>query len=544
MSVDSSNSSPPPTQSPLTAATIGFENGVSFSKARLMVRAVSAPALRSPLMSAPAEKAFSPAPVSTTQRQPASASRRSQSAAKSASIARFIALRRGSFAIVTSAIWGRGVSTRISMSDPRYDCHCEERSEEAISLGGDCFRFARNDSQGRPGMNSPLEGVRVVDFTTTIAGPHCTRLLADCGAEVIKLEAPDGGDMMRSRPPLREGASSSFGQLNTGKKSVVLDLKRPEAIDIVKRLVETADVVVENFRPGVMQRFGLDYPSLKAVKPDLVYCAISGYGQTGPSAELPAYAPVIHAASGYDLAHLAYQGGDRRPDYCGIYIADVVTGTYAFGAIMTALFQRERTGEGQSIDCSMLESMLSLTLTEIQLAQFPIAPPGRPVFGPIATKDGWLNLSVASERTFQNLATAIGRRDWIDDPRFAKYPDRRANWGQLIDELESWSRELPSAEVQAVFDKQGVPSSPYRTVKQAMDDPQLAHRGSFAEIHDKGGTFRALNPPFRMSDADAAAKPFVAALGEHTEAVLAELGYTQGEIAAFARAGITAAPST
>src|SRR5205807_8668683 len=137
-------------------------------------------------------------------------------------------------------------------------------------------------------MNSPLEGVRVVDFTTTIAGPHCTRLLADCGAEVIKLEAPDGGDMMRSRPPLREGASSSFGQLNTGKKSVVLDLKRPEAIDIVKRLVETADVVVENFRPGVMQRFGLDYPSLKAIKRDLVFCAISGYGQTGPSAGLPA----------------------------------------------------------------------------------------------------------------------------------------------------------------------------------------------------------------------------------------------------------------
>src|SRR5262249_27718031 len=223
-------------------------------------------------------------------------------------------------------------------------------------------------------MNSPWEGVRVVDFTTTIAGPHCTRLWADCGAEVIKLEAPDGGDMMRSRPPLRDGASSSFGQLNTGKKSVVLDLKRPEAVAIVKRLVETADVVVENFRPGVMQRFGLDYPTLKAVKPGLIFCAISGYGQTGPSAGLPAYAAVMHASSGCDLAHLAYQGVERRPDYCGIYIADVVTGTYAFGAIMTALYQREHTGEGQLIDVSMLESMLSLTLSEIQLAQFPIAP--------------------------------------------------------------------------------------------------------------------------------------------------------------------------
>jgi crotonobetainyl-CoA:carnitine CoA-transferase CaiB-like acyl-CoA transferase len=387
-------------------------------------------------------------------------------------------------------------------------------------------------------MSSAFDHLRVVDFTTTIAGPHCTRLLADLGAEVIKLEAPEG-DMMRSRPPLRNGASTSFGQLNTGKRSVILDLKRPEAVAIVRRLVATADVVVENFRPGVMARFGLDYPALHAAKPDLVYCAISGYGQTGPSAELPAYAPVIHASSGYDLAQIAYQGVDRRPDYCGIYIADVLTGTYAFGAIMAALYQRRETGEGQLIDVSMLESMLSLTLSEIQLAQFPRSYiPGRPVFGPIATADGYVNLSVASERTFQNLAVAAGRRDWIEDPRFAKYPDRRANWGQLIEELEVWSKGLASAEVQRVFDRHGVPSSPYRTVKQAMEDPQLAHRGSFAEIHDRGGSFRALNPPFRMSNTAASAKPFVAALGEHSEAVLAELGYTPAEIAALAEAGV------
>src|SRR5437764_1259197 len=285
-------------------------------------------------------------------------------------------------------------------------------------------------------MNSALDRLRVVDFTTTIAGPHCTRLLADLGAEVIKIESPEG-DMMRSRPPLRDGASTSFGQLNTGKKSVILDLKRPEAVAIVRRLVAGADVVVENFRPRVMQRFGLDYPALRAVKPDLVYCAISGYGQTGPSAELPAYAPVIHASSGYDLAQIAYQDEARRPDYCGIYIADVLSGTYAFGAIMTALYQRQATGEGQLIDVSMLESMLSLTLSEIQLAQFPASYiPGRPVFGPIATKDGYVNLSVASERTFQNLAAACGRTDWIGDPRFAEYRNRRTNWGLLIEEIE------------------------------------------------------------------------------------------------------------
>jgi len=382
-------------------------------------------------------------------------------------------------------------------------------------------------------MTSTFERLRVVDFTTTIAGPHCTRLLADLGAEVIKVESPEG-DMMRSRQPLRGGASTSFGQLNTGKKSVVLDLKRPEAIAAARRLIASADVLVENFRPGVMQRFGLDYPALKPVKPDLVYCAISGYGQSGPSAGLPAYAPVIHASSGYDMAHLAYQDGHRRPDYCGIYIADVLTGTYAFGAIMTALYQRQATGEGQLIDVSMLESMLSLTLSELQLAQFPGSfVSGRPVFGPIVTKDGYINLSVASERTFQNLAAAAGRPDWIGDPRFAKYPDRRANWGHLIDELEIWSKEKTSAEVQAIFDRHQVPGSPYRTVKEAMEDPQLVHRRALAEVHDSGGNFRVLNPPFRFSAATAAARPFVAALGEHTEVVLGELGYGPGEIAAL-----------
>src|SRR5208282_5465830 len=365
-------------------------------------------------------------------------------------------------------------------------------------------------------MTSALDRLRVLDFTTTIAGPHCTRLLADLGAEVVKIESPEG-DMMRTRPPLRSGASTSFGQLNAGKKSVSLDLKSPRAVEAVRRLVATADIVVENFRPGVMRRFGLDYEALRPIKPELIYCAISGYGQTGPSAELPAYAPVIHAASGYDLAHMAYQGEMRRPDYCGIYIADVLTGTYAFGAIMTALFQRQATGIGQLIDVSMLESMLSLTLSEIQLAQFPLSyVPGRPVFGPIQTQDGYINLSIASERSFQNLAAAAGRRDWIDDPRFARYPDRRANWGLLIDELEAWSSQLTSAEVQVIFDRHQVPASPYRTVKEALADPQLAHRHALTEVHDQGGSFRVLNPPFRFSAAAAAAQPRVAALGEHT----------------------------
>ena len=187
-----------------------------------------------------------------------------------------------------------------------------------------------------------FHGLRVLDFSTTIAGPHCARMLADMGAEVIKIERPKARRCAR-RPPLRNGCSTTFGQLNVGKKSLVLDLKSPDAIEIIRRLVATADILVENFRPGVMRRLKLDYGSLRELNPKLIYCSISGYGQTGPSAELPAYAPVIHAASGYDMAHLAYQPGRSRPDYCGIYHADVLTGVYAFGAISAALYQRHGT---------------------------------------------------------------------------------------------------------------------------------------------------------------------------------------------------------
>jgi len=388
--------------------------------------------------------------------------------------------------------------------------------------------------------NAPLEGIRVLDFSIMLAGPYCARLLADVGAEVIKIEPPEGDDM-RLRTPLRDGHSAYFGQLNAGKKSLALDLKSAEAIRLVHRLVAETDIVVENFRPGVMARFGLDYPRLQPFNPALVYCAISGYGQTGPSAGRPAYEPVIHASSGFDLAQIAHQLEPRRPDYCGIFVADVVSGTYAFGAIMAALLQCRATGIGQMVDVSMLESMLSLTLGELQNSQFDVPLPPRPIFGPVATRDGYVNLSVASERTFQNMAAAAGRKDWLTDPRFEKYQDRRVNWGQLMDELEAWSTTLPTAEVQAIFDRHGVPSSPYRTVAEAMKDPQLAHRRSLAEIHDKGGSFLALNPPFRMTASRAAAVPHVAHLGENSREVLAEAGYTADEIAALAEAGVTAA---
>jgi CoA:oxalate CoA-transferase len=383
----------------------------------------------------------------------------------------------------------------------------------------------------------PLDGMRVVDFTTTIAGPYCTRMMADLGAEVVKVETSEG-DMMRSRPPLRGGASTSFGQLNAGKQSIVLDLKRPEAQEVVRRLLETSDFLVENFRPGVMKRFNLDYATLAARQPGLIYCSISGYGQTGPSSGLPAYAPAIHAASGFDMAHIAYQPGRERPDNCGIYIADIVSGTYAFGAIMAALTQRQRTGQGQHVDVSMLETMLSLMVGEVQTAQFPVAPPGRPMFGPVRTKDGYIMPAVASEKTFQSLCQAAGHPEWISDVRFAAYADRRNNWGSFVDELELWSTTLTTAECQAAFDACGVPSSPYRTVREVMADPQLAHRGAFAEVVDNGGSFKVLNPPFRLSAAQVQVSGFASALGEHGREILERIGYTGDEIELLSAGGI------
>jgi crotonobetainyl-CoA:carnitine CoA-transferase CaiB-like acyl-CoA transferase len=381
-------------------------------------------------------------------------------------------------------------------------------------------------------LTGSFDGLRVLDFSTTIAGPHCARMLADMGAEVIKIETAEG-ETMRTRPPLRNGASTAFGQLNVGKKSLVLDLKSPEGIEAVRRLVASTDVLVENFRPGVMRRLKLDHAALRDINPKLIYCSISGYGQTGPCAELPAYAPVIHAASGYDMAHLAYQPGRSRPDYCGIYHADVVTGTYAFGAIASALYQREKTGRGQHIDVSMLESMLSLTLNEIQWSQFAVEPTQRPMFGPIETSDGYVMVAIASEKTFQGLMQVIGRPEWVSDARFAKYSDRRSNWAALMDGVEIWSRRVTMAKCLEALNAEGVPSSAYRTVSEALNDPQIAHRRALSEVEDEGGSFKVLNQPFRMSDARVGAAKKMATLGAHTRALLQEAGLSRDEIAAF-----------
>jgi len=354
------------------------------------------------------------------------------------------------------------------------------------------------------------------------------------GADVIKVESPEG-DLMRSRPVQRDGAGTMFGQLNAGKRSIVLDLKKPEAIAAVKKLVKVVDIVLENYRPGVMKRLGLDYPELAKINPRIIYGAISGYGQTGPAAGRPAYAPVIHASTGYDMAHLFYQQGRERPDNCGIFVADYASGAYAMGGILAALHQRHVTGKGQMVDVSMFETLVGMLLGEVNRAQFDFEMPSRPMYGPVEAKDGYVMLATASERTFQDMATAAGRRDWLTDPRFEKYADRRMNWAHFVDEFEQWSKKLTVKECVAALEKHGVPCSPYLTVTEALKDPQVEHRGSLCTIEDSAGSYKSPAPPFRFSGSALQSGPKVAELGEHTRSVLAEAGLSEAEIKALVK---------
>ena len=364
----------------------------------------------------------------------------------------------------------------------------------------------------------PLAGMRVVDFTSMIAGPYCTRLLADCGAEVLKVEEPHG-DHMRSRPPLRDGHSTYFGHLNAGKKSVALDLKSEEGRNSAQRLIATTDVVVENFRPGVMKRLGLDYTALSASKPDLVYCSISGFGQTGPRAEQPAYAPVIHAASGFDHTQFTYQDGQEKPAKTGIFVADVLAAVYAFGAIQTALIGRLRHGNGQFIDVALMDSMINLLVFECQEAQFP-SKERRPLYVPMRARDGFVIVAPVNQRNFEQLADAVGHAEWKVDPRFATVGARTTNWDALMAVLEEWTVLRTARACEDTLMKAGVPCSRYLTVAEAMADPQLAARGSLASVNDGAGSFLVPNPPFRFGDGSVGVGSDVPALGADTEAML------------------------
>ena len=391
---------------------------------------------------------------------------------------------------------------------------------------------AANQAASTQTLPGPLDGVRVLDFTNMMAGPYCTRLMADLGAEVIKVEPPTG-DHNRGRDPLREGWSAYFGHLNAGKRYVVLDLKSPEGLDAARGLASQSQVLVENWRPGVAPRLGLGYEDMAKVSPGLVYCSISGYGQQGPGADRPAYAPMVHAISGFDVAQIGYRGEGDRPAPTGTYIADVLAGMSAFGGIQAALYQRKCTGRGQYIDVALLDGMYNLLVPELQEVQFP----GHKmrIYTPVRTSDGYVVVAPTSQNNFEDMADLIGHPEWKADARFRVVKDRERNWQELMNLIEEWTSQRSMDECEEKFLGANVPCSRYCSLGESIRDPHVAARGSFSEVTDGAGKYLVPNPPFQMPGVNARVRPRIAALGADTEAVLGSLlGYSAERVLACA----------
>ncbi|MEM7251891.1 MAG: CoA transferase [Pseudomonadota bacterium] len=391
---------------------------------------------------------------------------------------------------------------------------------------------AHNDT-----VASMLSSVRVLDFSMFLAGPYCTRLMADLGAEVLKVEPPSG-DFLRNAPPIREGHSTHFGHFNCGKKSVAVDLKTDRGRDLILALVERCDVLLENFRPGVMERLGLSYEDVCARKPDIIYCSVSGYGQSGPSAHLPAFAPVVHARSGHDLAAVRYNSKLDRPLANRNTTADILAALHALGAINAALFHRALTGAGQRLDVALMDTMHMMLAYEYQEAQLP-SDGLPPLYRPLRTADGFLMIAPVSDQNFQALAETIGQPELVDDPRF-QGGARFGNFEVLLEIAEGWSTTLPGREAESALLDNGCPCSIYQTIGESAAEAQVVYRGSAVTVHDAVGAFNVPNAPFQSAHTAIRAREWVAALGEHTEEVLFDLGMTEVEVSTLAQDGVIA----
>ena len=395
-----------------------------------------------------------------------------------------------------------------------------------------------------------LVGVTVVDFTRVLAGPYCTRLLADLGARVVKIERPGSGDDTRLAPLQleagRDDQSTYFVRCNAGKLSVAINLTHAEAQGVVLDLVRQADVVVENFLPGVMARLGCDYPALTRVKPDLVYCSISGYGQSGPWRDRPAFAHVINAVSG--IMHLEQQG-EVEPRVGYVQAADVLAGTHAFGAILAALLRRARTGRGAYLDVSMLEALVAADdITYPSVLNGGDALTG-PRAGMVVHRIGDRRLAmqtVGARELWPRLVAALGRPELAGDPRFATPLARREHWPELRPYIVEWLDRFES--VEAALDALSaarIPCAPVLEPTEVIAHPHLAARGAFPAVaHPARGAVRVTATPFHVDGSPvgpSAAAPYRP--GEHTQAVLQEaLGYPAARVEELSRLGAIGVP--
>ena len=376
----------------------------------------------------------------------------------------------------------------------------------------------------------PLTDVRVVEFCQVLAGPFCGCLLADLGADVIKVESPDGGDIMRAWPPIVDGYSQYFASVNRNKRSVALDLKSPAGRDAARALALSADIVLENFRPGVMAKFGLDYPTLARAKPGLVYCSVSAFGQTGPRATEGGFDMTVQAMSGV----MSVTGEpDGRPVKCGIPIADFTAGLYAAFAVAAALNKVRRGEAGEHIDVAMLGAMLGIA--NLQTSEYfatgrdPVklgsAHPMNAPYAAFRCRDGHFALAAGNDKLWRATCEAIGRTDFAADPRFASPALRAQNQGALRDVLEPEFARFTAQEILAALNARGVPCAPLNTYSQVLADPQVAHMQWVQPVTlPNAVATRTVVSPMHFGGEPVSVYRDPPALGEHTAEVLAELG--------------------
>ncbi|MGH7355718.1 MAG: CaiB/BaiF CoA transferase family protein [Candidatus Rokuibacteriota bacterium] len=389
----------------------------------------------------------------------------------------------------------------------------------------------------------PLAGLRVVDMTTAMAAPYCTMNLADLGADVIKVEPPEGEEMRRGAVR-RNGHSATFMALNRDKRGIVVNLKTAAGVDVIHRLVGTADVFVQNYRPGAAERLGVGWETLRAINPRLVYCSISGFGGTGPYA----------ARGGYDLIAQGMSGiisvtgdEDGSPAKAGVPISDLAAGLFGAYGILAALEHRERTGEGQLVDTSLLEAAMALTVWEsceywvTGQAPAPLGSAHRLVapYQAIRAADGHFTVGANNDKLFVALCRAIERPDLAVDARFASNGARMANRAKLIAEIETAAAAETRAHWLARLDREGVPSGPINTYPEALADPHTLARGMVVDlVHPGAGPVKALGIPVKLSDTPGAVDRPAPLLGEHTAEILTGLGYSTAEQAELRAKGV------
>ncbi|PIW28125.1 MAG: CoA transferase [Rhodospirillales bacterium CG15_BIG_FIL_POST_REV_8_21_14_020_66_15] len=393
----------------------------------------------------------------------------------------------------------------------------------------------------------PFDGIRILDFTRFFAGPFGTYQFALQGADVVKIEPLEGEDNRRaqlSEEWVERNMAPAFMSINANKRSLTLDLKKPQAQEIVKRLARDADVVWENFRPGVMDRFGLGYDALTEINPRLIYCAVSGFGHTGPERAKAAFDGKIQAMSGIMSITGEPEGGPMR---AGFAACDMIGGMMGAFAVSAALHQRARTGKGQFVDVAMLDSTLNFLaqhVTEYTVAGFVQRQYGNLSVTRKVTADrfrcgdGYIVLAILLEKQFVNLMKSLGREDTLSDPRFKDWPARTENAGALRDVIEGAMRDGDPETWETRLTEADVPCATVKSIDEIVAHPQVAERGLLQEVDSPFGPLRLVGPGFRLTHGSGGIDTPPPLVGEHTEAILAEAGYGSDDISRWRAEGV------